>query len=107
MRQCVNAPTRQCVITALASCAPVCSTRACHDETAACIIARRSASCSVPATHPVRHMLMRQPVVHHAFAVVFTPVRSRFKNRQCEEHEQAYCESDQTRDRFSVHDNLL
>jgi hypothetical protein len=52
-------------------------------------------------------VLMGQPVMQHPFALVFTPVRSRFENRQGEQYEQAYSESDQTRDRFSVHGNLL
>jgi hypothetical protein len=57
----------------------------------------------------MRHMqmLVGQPVVQHPFAVVFAPVRSRFENRQGEQHDQAYGKSDQTRDRFSVHDSLL
>jgi hypothetical protein len=62
---------------------------------------------SVPATHPMRHVLMSQPVMHHAFAIVFAPIGSRFVNRQHEQHEQTYSESDQTRDRFSVHGSLL
>jgi hypothetical protein len=48
-------------------------------------------------------MLMREPVMQHAFAVVFAPERSRFENRQREQHEQAYCKPHQACDRFSVH----
>jgi hypothetical protein len=57
----------------------------------------------------MRHVqvLMSQPVVQHPFAVVFAPIRSRFENRQGKQHDQAYGKSDQTRDRFSVHDSLL
>jgi hypothetical protein len=57
----------------------------------------------------MRHVqvLMSQPVVQHPFAAVFAPIRSRFENRQGKQHDQAYGKSDQTRDRFSVHDSLL
>jgi hypothetical protein len=70
---------------------------------------KRPEFASVPRAPPMRHMqvLMSQPVMQHPFAVVFAPVRSRFENRQGEQHDQAYSESDQTRDRFSVHGNLL
>ena len=37
---------------------------------------------SVPAANPVEHMVLGQPVMHHAFAVVLLPVGARFKNRQ-------------------------
>ncbi|MEA3084960.1 MAG: hypothetical protein QOC89_2657, partial [Paraburkholderia sp.] len=50
----------------------------------------------MPATHPVRHMLVCEPVMQHAFAVMFAPVSSRYENRQREQHEQTYCKSDQT-----------
>jgi hypothetical protein len=52
-------------------------------------------------------MLLTDPVVHHPFTIVFAPVRFRLENRQCDQHEQTYCKSDQTRDRFSVHGSLL
>jgi len=63
---------------------------------------------SVPAALPVRHVhvLMSQPVMQHAFAV-FASICLRFKNRKCEQHGEAYSESDQTGDRFSVHGSLL
>jgi hypothetical protein len=52
-------------------------------------------------------VLLTQPVMQHSFAIVFAPVRSRFENRQGEQHEQTYCKPDQTCDRFSVHGSLL
>jgi hypothetical protein len=54
----------------------------------------------MPRTPPVRHVqvLMREPVMQHAFAIVFSPVRFRFENRQRDQNDQTYCQPDQTRD---------
>ncbi len=55
----------------------------------------------------MRHMQMLMgPVMQHAFAVVFTPVRSRFENRQRHQYDQAYGEPNQARNRFTVHGSL-
>jgi hypothetical protein len=64
---------------------------------------------SMPRTPPVRHMqmLMSEPVMHDALAIVFAFIGLRFEERQRDQHEQAYCEPDQTRDRFGVHGSLL
>jgi hypothetical protein len=44
-----------------------------------------------------------EPMVDKPFAVVFALVSARLENRQREQHEQTYRESDQAGDRFSVH----
>jgi hypothetical protein len=33
------------------------------------------------AMHPVEHVMLGEPVMHHAFPIVFAPISSRFENR--------------------------
>jgi hypothetical protein len=61
----------------------------------------------VSAPDPVEHMMCGQPVMHHAFTVVFTSVGPRFENRQPHQHEQANAEPDEPRNLFSIHGSLL
>jgi hypothetical protein len=41
------------------------------------------------AMHPVEHVMLGEPVMHHAFPVVLAPIASRFENRQRDKHQQA------------------
>jgi hypothetical protein len=59
------------------------------------------------APDPVEHVMFGEPVMHHAFTVVFATVGPRFENRQPHQHEQANAEPDEPRNLFSIHGSLL
>jgi hypothetical protein len=61
----------------------------------------------VSAPDPVEHVMFGQPVMHHAFTVMFATVGPRFENGQSHQDEQANAEPDEPRNLFSIHGSLL